>query len=624
MNVLFGSGVQDARYRQGLYELRKDLHIGESGPALRLTAKEGARIGFERDETGITVYYDRPAAFFRQLRRALSAGGNAASFEERVFDTLSLLVDNSRNAVMNVPAVKELIRKLALLGYSELQLYTEDTYEVEGEPYFGYLRGRYSRAELREIDAYAKLFGIELVPCIQTLAHLRSLYRWSTYYKGAFDCNDVLLVGSERVRELIEHIFATLSETFTSRKVNIGMDEAFMLGRGKYRDLYGQNDPAELYRRHLAFVLSVAKKYGFSVQMWGDMFWREYEEAGRSGKKMPAVPEGVTLIGWSYGNPFADYETQVREGEIAHRFAEGKNFCSSFRFCGGAAKWYGFAPNNAFSLPVNRANLNDCERAGVCDVMLSAWGDCGSETPVFSVLPNIVYYAERAYGNRSEERFRAAFSEMFCPFRLFMSIDGANDLSGKGERGYINTSAKYLLYNDTFLGCMDKTLQGGIAEAYRAQLAKLKKAKRAAGEYSYLFDTQIALVKALSKKFDLGVRTRKAYRSGDKAELLRLAKEDYPAAMRAIRAFFEAFQKQWMRVNKPHGIDVTHIRIGALLFRLQQNAKRLKAYAEGKTERIEELEEDILDEFGQGNRIIMQNWGETVTANTLTEYMSYV
>ena len=126
MNVLFGSGVQDARYRQGLYELREDLHIGESGPALRLTAKEGARIGFERDETGITVYYDRPAAFFRQLRRALSAGGNAASFEERVFDTLSLLVDNSRNAVMNVPAVKELIRKLALLGYSELQLYTED------------------------------------------------------------------------------------------------------------------------------------------------------------------------------------------------------------------------------------------------------------------------------------------------------------------------------------------------------------------------------------------------------------------------------------------------------------------------------------------------------------------
>ena len=74
---------------------------------------------------------------------------------------------------MNVPAVKKLIRKLALLGYSELQLYTEDTYEVEGEPYFGYLRGRYSRAELREIDAYAKLFGIELVPCIQTLAHLR-------------------------------------------------------------------------------------------------------------------------------------------------------------------------------------------------------------------------------------------------------------------------------------------------------------------------------------------------------------------------------------------------------------------------------------------------------------------
>lgn len=31
---------------------------------------------------------------------------------------------------------------MALLGYSRLFLYTEDTYEVEGYPYFGALRGQ--------------------------------------------------------------------------------------------------------------------------------------------------------------------------------------------------------------------------------------------------------------------------------------------------------------------------------------------------------------------------------------------------------------------------------------------------------------------------------------------------
>ena len=58
-----------------------------------------------------------------------------------------------------------------------LMLYTEDTYEVDNQPYFGYLRGRYSQKELREIDDYAFKHGMELIPAIQTLAHLKSIFR---------------------------------------------------------------------------------------------------------------------------------------------------------------------------------------------------------------------------------------------------------------------------------------------------------------------------------------------------------------------------------------------------------------------------------------------------------------
>ena len=43
-----------------------------------------------------------------------------------------------------------------------LMLYTEETYEVPGDPYFGIYRGRYSREEIREMDDYAQIFGIEL------------------------------------------------------------------------------------------------------------------------------------------------------------------------------------------------------------------------------------------------------------------------------------------------------------------------------------------------------------------------------------------------------------------------------------------------------------------------------
>ena len=81
------------------------------------------------------------------------------------------LLDCSRGAVLKVDTVKKWIDILQKIGYNVLELYTEDTLEVEGEPYLGYLRGRYTGAEIREIDAYAAAHGIELIPCIQTLAH---------------------------------------------------------------------------------------------------------------------------------------------------------------------------------------------------------------------------------------------------------------------------------------------------------------------------------------------------------------------------------------------------------------------------------------------------------------------
>lgn len=43
-----------------------------------------------------------------------------------------------------------------------LMLYTEETYTVPDEPYFGAYRGRYSQDEIREMDAYARTLASNL------------------------------------------------------------------------------------------------------------------------------------------------------------------------------------------------------------------------------------------------------------------------------------------------------------------------------------------------------------------------------------------------------------------------------------------------------------------------------
>ena len=40
---------------------------------------------------------------------------------------------------------------------------------VPGETFFGYLRGRYTKAELAEVGRVAAAVGVEVIPAIQTL-----------------------------------------------------------------------------------------------------------------------------------------------------------------------------------------------------------------------------------------------------------------------------------------------------------------------------------------------------------------------------------------------------------------------------------------------------------------------
>ena len=122
------------------------------------------------------------------------------------FETLGVMIDMSRNAVMSIDGLKRFLPLLKKMGYNCVMLYTEDTYEVDGEPYFGYMRGRYSKEEMREIDDFAYSIGIEAIPCIQTLAHLNAYKRWRTV---PFDYDDILLTDDDRTYRLITSMFKT-------------------------------------------------------------------------------------------------------------------------------------------------------------------------------------------------------------------------------------------------------------------------------------------------------------------------------------------------------------------------------------------------------------------------------
>ena len=69
---------------------------------------------------------------------------------------------------------------MASMGYDRLFLYSEDSYPLEKYPYFWLYVGSTQKSSY-EVDDFASMFGIELIPCLQTLAHLPSVLRWEPF-----------------------------------------------------------------------------------------------------------------------------------------------------------------------------------------------------------------------------------------------------------------------------------------------------------------------------------------------------------------------------------------------------------------------------------------------------------
>ena len=533
------------------------------------------------------------------------------------FDTFGVMIDCSRNAVMSVSGLKRYLLVLKKMGYNCVMLYTEDTYEVDGEPYFGYMRGRYSKAELKEIDAFAASLGISVIPCIQTLAHLSSTFRWN---RVPVDCNDILLVDDDRTYEFIDHMLASLSQCFSSKKIHIGMDEAHMLGRGRHMDIHGYESVNSIMKRHLGRICEIAKKYGYEPMMWSDMFFRPWNNGAYGIPKavvpqeyIDALPQEVTPVYWDY---YCLKESGYSEMMENHAQLSKKTW-----FAGGAWSWMGFAPFNEFTLKTMIPALNACKKNKIRNVFMTMWGDNGNECSFFSLLPSLFYMSQYAKGITDETVIKAKFKRIVgVDYDDFMKLDSPNNITGNEQDAFPKCPSKCMLYADCFNDFLDTTVTKGGSEKYAVYASELHAIAKKSRKYGYLFDTQAKLCDALAVKYELGVKTRAAYEAGDKAELERLAEVEYTKAIKLIDTFGRALEKQWLYDNKPNGFDVQDMRIGGLIRRLTSCKRRLLDYAKGNIDKIEELEQSLLPfvpDKPQGESISFNSYSRSSTVNSL-------
>ncbi|KWU41419.1 glycoside hydrolase [Rhodotorula sp. JG-1b] len=566
----------------------------------------------------------------RQVRWSGKVGDLLRRDEQCLFETVGVMIDCSRNGVLKVESVKTLLRHLALMGSNMLQLYCEDTYTIPGEPFFGYFRGPYTEAELREIDDYAYALGIEVIACIQTLGHLGQMLQWPRYGQLR-DTPEVLLAESEETYKFIEKMISAISGPLRSKRIHIGMDEAHGVSEGRYRQIFGYKDSTQVFTAHLRKVNEICRSHGLNPMIWSDMlFCLPAKNNQLSGYYDPnsvvtaeladSIPEGIdTMLPPSsyYHTISAPYEAKIKQH---WQLADKAPWMAS-----GVWTWSRFWTALPFTFATVRANMkaSKAASAGVKNVMTTIWGDEGNEFDFYSALPGMLYQAEHAYTARDVDEVDATLLR-----RKFDGIVGA-DLDDyiyasklddtqpetqpiDAKTHYCPNLAKFLLWEEPFFSFLspqyDRTydleshyshLATYLEQALSSEVSTMSRVSMPHSlddvPMNHRLRLPYLLASVLSLKCHLRQRLVAAYKSDDREELEALGGAGPLSRMSRLRALVKKLHAQhrcnWFSTYKPFGWEVLDLRYGGLQSRLETMHDRLIGYLDVNNSGVTKLEE---------------------------------
>lgn len=568
---------------------RLGFTVSDGGIDVKITKRAG-NLEIISDGNAAEIRYEDKIHFFRALGILFEHKNEKINIVEDVkFKKNGVMIDSSRNGVLKPSSIKKLMENMALMGLNFIMMYTEDTYEVPEYEYFGYMRGRFTYEEMRECDAYAEIFGIEMIPCIQTLAHLSKALKWQHNLKIR-DTEDSLYVGEKDTYTFVKNLLKAATKPFRSKRVHIGMDEAWSLGLGKYLKENGYKPTADIILEHFKTVVGICDELGIEPIMWSDMFFRagsptnEYYDVNASFSEdiIKNIPKNVGLIYWDYYHT----EKELYSGMIKkHRELSDYTI-----FGGGIWVWGNMVVNYKKTLDVSVPALKACIENNVSEVFACMWGDNSNQTNDFEALYGMQLYAEMGYGHEPTEehlakRFKACTGESAEAFLSLSSLDYF------GQEDYENANpSEYLLWQDILIGLLDSHVdRDDLADIYSKCKAKMKKNAEESKNYKDIFEYAYSLSNVLEIKADLGVRLKRAYDSGNKCELGRICNETLPELKNRVNEFKNAFRKLWFSYYKVFGYEVIDMRFGALLQRIETAELRISQYLNGEISVIEEL-----------------------------------
>ena len=561
--------------------------VKENGPSAK-------RIG-----DTVTIGYRDRIHIFRALGLAaegLLRGGDFSISEEQIFKTAGAMPDLSFGTPLKVETIFKLIDYMAVMGLNMILLYIEDLYELPSRPCFGHQRGRYSPEELKRIDDYAYEYGIEVVPCIQTLGHLDKYLHWQ-------EADDVrggqreLDVDADASYVFIREMLTESTKCFRSKRVHIGMDEAWGLGRSfKTVKKYGCRDQQELFVEHLNKVIKITDELGLRAMIWNDFVFCLNSATGTSKYRPDTVvpkeiidrfPNNIDLVFWHYGEEALDCDDDMLKKNL--------EFGSNVIFCGGLMMWTSPLPENQFSYLNTENGLLAAKNNGINEVFTALWCYGKQGCDIFTTLLHLQQYAEHTYRKTvTRDELKTRFE--VCTGASFDAFMNMSAFHNKTNRDYENFRERFhgqkFLWQDPLYGKFECFLKDDEISSHYAATKNLYAPLIDGGRWSSLYEKCYALLDLMETKTYIAENLRNEYLLGNKQFLEICECELLPELIEKIKKLHTLMRDDWFKTKKPYGYEELDTRLASLAARCETTIYRLSEYRLGNIDEIPELADE--------------------------------
>lgn len=306
--------------------------------------------------------------------------------------------DISRGQVSNLENFKKIIRFLARYKLNTYSPYLEDMFVFNNYPLIGKGRGALTSTEVKELDAYAKKYYLDMIPIFETLGHWENILARPEYVSYAeFPGAHTLNVSDERVYTILDDMIGAICASFSAPYFNMAADESWDVGLGANRERVANSDLGTVHAEHYRRVAEIIRAHGKRPMMYGDIILNIPAILGK-------IPNDITIVDWHYDPAFGYSSPEV--------FRK-----AGFPFIASPAVWNFTGPfPDFFGTLANVRNFNrDGAANGSLGLLTSNWNDYGGEE-----LRELNYYGYAwtaqcgwAPGSANVDDFNRAFFQVF-------------------------------------------------------------------------------------------------------------------------------------------------------------------------------------------------------------------